>query len=360
MAVRALFFPWSAGGGAGYTGRCLAVATRLAGRYECAFGPDCVISMVEEAGFPVVGPRERHQPRTARPEYLPFANVERVWAVAARYYRADTVRADVERDRAVIAEYRPDVVVIDMQPTAAIAARGLGVPVVSLADTDFLSTSPVAWMPWLKRDPAQLMPYPSCVPNFNEALAEAGRDPVDSAIELLWGDATIVASCPELEPPPQPPRGRRPPIYAGPLYWDPAGSNGEPPPANGHRRVYVTLGSGSMVGRELLQRVLDALDGPELQVYVSVGLHPDGELSPPANARVDGFTGLTRALRWSDVVLSHGGYSTVVAASALARPQVVLPLMSEQETNGREMVERVGTGLLVRKTVDDPAARRLG
>jgi len=234
------------------------------------------------------------------------------------------------------------------------------VPVVSLADTDFLSSSPVAWMPWLKRDPAELMPYPSCVPNFNEALAEAGRDPVDSAVELLWGDATIVASCPELEPPPQPPRGRRPPIYAGPLYWDPAGSNGEPPPANGHRRVYVTLGSGSMVGRELLQRVLDALDGPELQVYVSVGLHPDGELSPPANARVDGFTGLTRALRWSDVVLSHGGYSTVVAASALARPQVVLPLMSEQETNGREMVERVGTGLLVRKTVDDPAARRLG
>ncbi len=356
---RALFFPWSAGGAAGYTGRCLALASRIAGAYDCAFGPEALPRLVEEAGFPLVGPRKRWNPSAPRHDYLAFANLERVYAVAARYYRTDLVRAHVRRDRETIEDQRPDLVVIDMQPTAAIAARSLGVPVLSLADADFLSPSSLAWMPWLTLPPEALLPYPDALPAFNEVLAEHGMEPLDSPTRLLWGDVTLVPSCAELEPLPPPPPGRRQALHVGPLYWDPPVELDELPSPAGQARVYVTVGGGSMIGRHLLERVLDAVVQPGKVVFASVGVAPPPGLAAPRNLHLGGFTGLTRPLRWCDVVISHGGYSSVIAAHLHGRPQVVLPLMSEHEANGRQMVERPGCGLLVRRTRSDERTLRL-
>lgn len=359
-ARRALFFPWSAGGGAGYTGRCLALAARLAeDSWECAFGPEALPRLVEEAGFPLAGPRERWNPAAPRHDYLAFAGLERVYAVAARYYRAGLVREHVRRDRATIEAQRPDLVVIDMQPTAAIAARALGLPVLSLADADFLSPSPLAWMPWLTLAPEALLPYPDSLPAFNEVLAEQGMEPLDSPSELLWGDVTLVPSCAELEPLPPPPPGRRPALHVGPLYWDPPVEIEQPPAPAGAARVYVTVGAGSMISRRLLGRVLEAVVEPGRVVFASVGAAPPPGLAVPENLHLGGFTGLSRPLRWCDVVISHGGYSTVVASHLHGRPQVILPLMSEHEANGRQMVERPGCGLLVRRTRSDERTRRL-
>ncbi|MDI5943639.1 hypothetical protein QLR68_37040, partial [Micromonospora sp. DH15] len=55
MTRKVLFCPWSAGGGAGYTGRALAAAARLHGRFECAFGPSGVPRMVAEGGYRMIG-----------------------------------------------------------------------------------------------------------------------------------------------------------------------------------------------------------------------------------------------------------------------------------------------------------------
>jgi UDP:flavonoid glycosyltransferase YjiC (YdhE family) len=332
----------------------------VAGRYRCGFGPEALVGLVEEAGFPLVGSRERWAPSGERHGYLPFASLERVYAAAARYYRAEVVRAHVARDRAAIESYRPDVVVVDMQPTAAIAARSMGLPVVSLADADFLTSSPLAWMPWLSLAPDALLPYPPCVPAFNEVLDELGLDPVAWPSELLWGEVTIVPSCTELEPVGPPPPGRREVDHVGPLYWDPpAGPPRLPEDGDGLARVYLTIGSGGMITAAILERVMTALDRPGLAVFVSAGIAPPAGLASRTNLRIGGFTGLTQALRWSDVVVSHGGYSTVVAAHLHGRPQVVLPLMSEQEANGRALVERPGCGLLVRRTRADAGSGRL-
>jgi UDP:flavonoid glycosyltransferase YjiC (YdhE family) len=357
---RAMFFPWSAGGAAGYTGRCLAVAERVKARYRCSFGPETRRSLAEEAGFAVVGWKAARKATFPRRDYLPFANLERVYAVAGRYYRADRVWEHVVRDRVALEEQRPDLVVIDMQPTAAIAARSMGLPVLSIADADFLSPSPVAWMPWLTLDPDALMPYPSCLPAFNEALEKMSLTPIQSPTELLWGDVTIVPSCQELEPVPEPAAANREAIHVGPLYWDPPKAAPQPPSASsGCARVYVTIGSGGMASGQLFQRVLDALAQPCMVVFASAGINPPPGTRKPFNAHVGGFTGLTRLIRWSDLVVTHGGYSSVIATIAQARPQIVLPLMSEQEANGRDMVERTGCGVLIRKTRVDEQARKL-
>lgn len=75
MTIRTLFFPWSAGGGAGYTGRGLAAADRLDDRFTVAFGPSAVTRMVAEAGYPVVGtpspggPLRRSRPSCRSPTW---------------------------------------------------------------------------------------------------------------------------------------------------------------------------------------------------------------------------------------------------------------------------------------------------
>lgn len=352
MTERVLFFPWGWGGAAGYTARCLALAQHLAAAGDEIAFADCGINrLVREAGFPVL-PSEPEAPRPPErytvPPYLPFADVERVFAVAAGYHRAERVERRLAGDVAAIDAYRPTLVVIDMNPTAALAARSAGVPVVSLADADFVTPEPNGWMPWSEVAPRALLPHPSSLPVLDAVSRRLDLGPVARAEHLLWGDVTLIPSLPELEPIVGP-LHRGVLHHVGPLYWNPTVPAGTPvPPATELPKVYVTIGSGGMVGREALQNVLDACAGRPWSVFVSTGFAFAGELTVPENVILAGFTGLDGPLDWADVVVCHGGYSTVLATLTHGKPLVILPFMSEQEMNGRQLVENIGTGLLLR------------
>ena len=186
---RVLFFPWGYGGGAGYTARCLSLAETLRHHgWDAAFAGCGANSLVRAAGLPLLEQRTTPSAEHPRvPAYLPFLNVERVWAVAARYYRADRFDEQLREDERLITDYRPDAVVIDMTPTAAIAARKHCVPVISMADADFLSPLPNAWMPWTDVPPGQLMPFPSAGEVvLDRARRIAGLD-VEFPNDVLWG-----------------------------------------------------------------------------------------------------------------------------------------------------------------------------
>ncbi|MEU1516208.1 glycosyltransferase [Streptomyces sp. NPDC005811] len=355
MTIRTLFFPWSAGGGAGYTGRGLAAANRLDERFSCAFGPSAVTRMVAEAGYSVVGTPSPGGPPQKVPAFLPFTDVERVFAATARYYRKSVLADHLARDLAAIDAYRPHIVVTDMQPTAVLAARLRGLPVVSLADTDFLHDTPHPWMPWNTADPKKLLPHPDAIGAIGELASEHGLAPVRHVRDLLWGDRTIVPSSPEVEPAPVAPDGRNEAVFVGPLYWDPPGPPFQPERRAGTRHVYVTIGSGGMVTERALREVLAALDRPDLTVFLSAGFAAADWVREHRNVQVGGFTGITGPIGWADLVLSHGGYSTVLASLEQGKPQVVLPFMSEQEANGRYFVEQHGAGLVARTTEVDPA-----
>lgn len=355
MTIRTLFFPWSAGGGAGYTGRGLAAASQLDGRFECAFGPSAVSRMVAESRFPMVGtPAPAGQPAHV-PAFLPFADVERVYAVTARYYRRTVLAEHLKRDLAAIDEMRPQIVVTDMQPTAVLAARLRGLPVVSLADTDFLWSTPNPWMPWSASPPNLMLPHPSALDAINELATSHGLDPVAGTSDLLWGDRTIVPSAPEVEPPPPAPTGRAAADYVGPLNWDPPGPPARPARRPGTSHVYVSIGSGGMVTERALRELLTALDRPDRTVFLSAGFSQAPWLKQYGSIELGGFTGIAGPIAWADLVVNHGGYSTVVACLAAGKPQVVLPFMSEQEANGRLFLAERGAGLVARTTEVDPA-----
>ncbi|WP_371656250.1 MULTISPECIES: glycosyltransferase [unclassified Streptomyces] len=361
MTERVLFFPWGWGGGAAYTGRCLALASALAWAGDEVAFADCGINaMVREAGFPVLEsepeaprPPDRHP----MPPYLPFADVERVFAVAATYHRVERVQRRIAADARLIEAYRPTLVVIDMCPTAALAARAAGIPVVSLADADFITPRANGWMPWSTVAPRDLLPHPSSLPVWDRVSRELGLGPVARAEHLLWGEVTLVSSLSALEPVDgSPHRGAL--HFVGPMYWNPAvASDGPAPPRTDRPRVYVTIGSGGTVGRQALQNVLDACADQPWSVYVSSGFAFEGGLAVPDNVVVAGFTGLDTPLEWADVVVDHGGSATVLATLLHGKPQVVMPFMSEQEMNGRQLVEDTGSGVLLRTSETTPYGR---
>ncbi len=351
MSERILFFPWGFGGGAAYTGRCLVLAATLAETGdEVIFADSGLSAMVHEAGFPVLesaagAPRPNN--RHSVPPYLPFANVERVFAVAASFHREDRVRARIAADRELIERCQPTAVVVDMAPTAALAARAAGLPVISLADADFVTTRVNGWMPWSTVAPRVLLPHPSSLPVWDTISRELGLGPVERAEHLLWGDVTLISSHPDLEPVDGPPhRGEL--HYVGPMYWNPPRPAGNPPPNTDLPRIYVTVGSGGTVGRQALGNILDACAGQPWTVYVSGGFADMSGLAIPDNVHLAGFTGLDVPLAWADVVLSHGGSATVLATLLHGKPSVIMPFMSEQEMNGRHLIADRGAGVLLR------------
>lgn len=359
-AARVLLHPWSGGGSAAYTGHCLVLARALEdGGFRVAFADSGSSDLVRRVGFEVLpqhcAKQAVHDPRS----YLPFANVERVYAVAARYYRRDLLHAQIEEEARIIHDFGADVVVTDMSATAAIAARAAGLPLVSIAEADFLSTAFNSWMPWLADPSQRLLPYPSCLPTFNAELRERGLAPVDNVADLLWGDEVIVPSIPRLDPIQADLERAARLHYVGPLYWEPPWISDLPLPAARprRRRVYITLGSGSTMPREEIQTTIDACRGMPWDVFVSAGYAFDKGLDVPDNVTLASLTGLERPLAWAEVVVSHGGSSTVLATLLHGKPLLVIPTMSECEMNGRSYVQAQGAGLLLRASEVTPTGK---
>lgn len=366
MQERVLFYPWGQGGGAAYTARCLVVADamRSAG-HQVAFAGRGLSAMIQAADMPVLS-RPGAGPGARSPQhnvpYLAFANIERVFAGAGRYYNYRTLDDQVGEDLWAAREFNPSIIVIDMSPTASMVARLLRIPLVSIVDVDYLVSASNSWMPWLTVAPEKVMPYPSCLPAFDRKSRELGLGALDDISDLLWGDLTLIASIPKLERLPDDVPSRGEAMYVGPLSWEPpnAASAFNPlPGAVGEVRIYVTIGSGTLLSDGALQSIVGLCEGQDWNVFVSGGLRSFTGLTCPRNVRMGGFTGIARALEWADIVINHGGANTVMATLAHGKPSIVIPFMSETEMNGRNLVEAQRAGVLLRRTLVNPVTYKL-
>jgi UDP:flavonoid glycosyltransferase YjiC (YdhE family) len=362
-----LLCPFSHGVGFGYVGRLIVFAERLrAAGHTCIFSSDAREGLVARSGFEVRASPTRHG--TAVPDmgerqgdYIAIDNIDSAFGIA-RYYHASRVRRDVEEDLKIMEAVRPHLVLVDMQPTAAIAARYAGIPYISIGDSDTVRDDANSWMPWLSEKAANVLPYPSCLPAFNQVLVERGLPPISHVTDILWGNLTLLATAPELESHLPPINVRGPMAFVGPVYWDPAWSDAaellRDYGRDGETRIYVTLGHGGKATSVQVQAVLDGCMQEGWRVFVSLGFRPDGDVCLPTNAKAGSFTGLTGPMRWADVIINHGGHGTVIASLLHGKPSIVIPFMSEQESNGVVFVEDNGAGLLLRRTIESPDPKR--
>ena len=117
-----------------------------------------------------------------------------------------------------------------------------------------------------------------------------------------------------------------------------------------HDWPWVHVSEGTMYVQEpiVLRKAAQALAGMSLHVIMTTGTQRDPatiDLGPLAsNILVEPWVPYSQLFPKTDLVVTHGGGGTVIAALAAGLPMVVLPLMWDQADNAQRVVE-AGAGV---------------
>jgi UDP:flavonoid glycosyltransferase YjiC (YdhE family) len=391
------------GDGLGLPARALPVATELAERGHkvafCAF-PPAASDVIAEAGFENLRPKhpQYYIPSTegnlpgiiramrskeVRQDFggpLSFLNqFVRVipWSMTPRRMTseiwdldhmhamfgslsANFVRSDVEALMTVMTDWKADVIVDFWNPHACIAARAAKKPLITVIQSDQHPDS--AGFIWWKQPPPHL---PTPVPVFNKILAGYNLPPIRKTGELVTGDLTLVIGTPELDPLPQTARV----TYVGPLVWQ--RSDGRIPdrlnslgkdkpviwlyPGSPRYLAYETPYDSAVVTRACIA----ALSSEDVWVVLSTGHMPlpDGVLPLPANFIHEPFVPALAMAKRCHLMIHHGGYGSCQTGLYNGTPQLIIPTMSERESNARR-VAAVGAGEFIVPSSDSRGMKK--
>jgi UDP:flavonoid glycosyltransferase YjiC (YdhE family) len=294
----------------------------------------------------VVTARPRHREAVERAGIGFAAGVDVDVPPNADLYAAWTARDIDTATRAftdLVRGWRPDAVLVDQHPVAAMAAESQGVPSVALVTAGLTSeavrlTGARGRTLWAARRALALRGARD-LRRFTAACHRLGIRPRRTYAALMAGTFTAATELASLVGPLGPAVE-----VTGPLLWQDAGPT-PPPPRAGSARVYVTLGNTG--DPRLLDLAIRAFAGrPGYDVVVTSGhLHP-----PPRD--VDGVFAArtvpgTDVLADARLVIHPGGAGTTYQALAAGVPMVVVPSVSGQEAIAR-CVQRRGVGLGLR------------
>lgn len=247
------------------------------------------------------------------------------------------VKAQCEVYMNVIRAAAADAVVDFWNPFACIAARKLGVPLITINQGDALPAG--KGFAWWKKKPEGI---PSVVPAVNKVLRSYGLKEVKKVEEVTAGDLSLVTGMPETDPL----TGDH--HYVGPLLWqDPTASK----PAwlqnipDDKPLIWMYTSNPSYKGRskifdsnKMLQPCFDALANEDYYVVVSTGHHPlPKTVNVPSNfMRMPYVPGLFMA-ESSDLLIHHGGYGSCQTSLYCGTPSLIFPTFSERESNARRL-----------------------
>ena len=234
----------------------------------------------------------------------------------------------------IMASWRPHVVIREFcEFGSLVAAEKAGIPYVEVAigvAAAYTSVLPVVAAPLAELDAIAGLPEGTA----SQALASG---PVLSCIpaELEGEDETGAA------------RIRR---FRDPSLTSVHGSPLSPWGNQDHPLVYVTFGSVTAAlppFAGVYRSVLDALAGEPLRILMTTGnaMEPRSLAPLPANARVETWRPQASVMPHAAVVVSHGGFGTMMTALAGGVPQVVLPLFAFDQFVNAERVAAIGAGV---------------
>ena len=233
---------------------------------------------------------------------------------------------------ATLDEDPADVVVIDVALLGVLAAvRQAGVRYIALVHAFF------AW--------------------FDGAFA---RGPIGTLARLrglnartLWNAADLVVVCSDRE---LDPAGER--EVPANVVWSGAVSDAPTDRADRadlapSRRVLVSFSTLAFAGqRRILQKVLDAVAGLDIEVVVTTGPSLDpADLDAPDNATVHRYLPHNELMPGCAAVIGHGGHATTFRALAYDLPVLVIPInpLADQAMVGNA-IAKAGAGLLLSRS----------
>ncbi|MBU4612517.1 glycosyltransferase family 1 protein [Achromobacter sp. GG226] len=314
----------------GHLNPCIGPAQHLraAGMTAAFWAPaDIRPQLAAAGGFDYVGPdrpTERHDiSRGARfAEQIQDGPWLRQWI---RTLLIEETPGQVDGLRAVIRDYRPDLVVVDpLLYAAAIAAALEGLPWVSLSNSlnpvlpDNLDSALLRTVRWLADERDAL-------------FARFGLTAQFRGCDVLSPHLTIALTTPALVGPP--PDGV---TLVGPAL--PSGARGDEPGFPWDRLdpalplVYVSLGSQLYYQPELFARIDAALRDAPVQLVLSVGELADADALPELGPHVVAvrYAPQLALLARTQLFITHGGANSVMEALAMGVPMLVSPLCNDQ------------------------------
>ena len=182
------------------------------------------------------------------------------------------------------------------------------------------------------------------------ALRRGQGLPPDPTLDRRFGDLYLHCLPPSYQPPPEglpAAHAIRPPVFdrSGdepglPVPW--------PGAVPGSPTVYATLGTVFNRHRGVLEAVLEGLREEPLNLLVTVGRNQDpAAFGPqPGHVRVERYVPQSLVFPACDLVVTHGGYNTVMAALTYGLPLVLVPLSADQPFQARRCAE-LGVGRVV-------------
>lgn len=238
----------------------------------------------------------------------------------------------------------PRAVVLEHAPTAALAARVLGIPALAVGGTFNIPPrqSPLPGMrPWLSVPQERLAASDRMVLGaVNGALANLGAAPLDAMSELFDNAECLLCAFPELDHYP----ARRGGQYFGPLFMEQFGESASWPAGDG-RRIFAYLPPASRGFKELLE-TLSAM--PHRVIAVAPGI--SAEL---ANRYSRGNMLLTakpcrldEIAESCDLAITSGNNGTVNSLLLRGIPQLMFAEHLEHYLFARRVVE-AGAGEVV-------------
>ena len=327
----------------GHVNPCIGPAQHLqAADCEVAFyAPADISAQLEGAGdFTFLGPRETPE-RHDLSRGASFAANIRDAAWLRRWIHTLLIEytpAQVDGIRAILRQWRPDVVVIDpLLYASAIAAELEGLPWVAMSNSlnpvlpDTLDSELLATVRWLAPERDRLFARYGIEAHFR------GCDILSPHLTLAFTTEDLVGAAPQgVE-------------LVGPAL--PAGARGDEPPFPWERidaarpLVYMSLGSQLYYQPELFAKVIQATRATSAQLVLSVGELVDTDLLPVADERVIAvrYAPQLALLRQTHALINHGGANSVMEALACGVPMLLSPFCNDQ-FHSAWFVERAGAG----------------
>jgi UDP:flavonoid glycosyltransferase YjiC (YdhE family) len=234
---------------------------------------------------------------------------------------------------ALAATWKPDVVIRDynefgsyiaaecLQAPQVVAGIGLGVPMDGLRQ---LAGAPL-----------------------NDLRARYGL-PLDPALDTLFQHLYLHYLPPTFAPVP----AFLPSAYAiRPPVFDQSGAEQAPDWLHelpDRPTVYATLGTVFDYARSIFDAILADLRDEPINLIVTVGRDQAPALfgPQPSHVRIERYIPQTLLLPYCDLILTHGGFNTTVAALSFGVPQLFIPISADQPFNAERCVE-IGTGILL-------------
>ncbi|CAL9413135.1 L-demethylnoviosyl transferase [Actinosynnema sp. ALI-1.44] len=299
-------------------------ACAAAGHEVRIAAPASFASTVSRAGLPHAPLAEpapgEHAPIFARLPGLPRLEADRV--VVNEVFAGIDARAALPTMRALVEEFRPDLVVREFAEFASFAvATGAGVPHVEVAIG--LAEAGAAASGLL--DDATL-----------DELGCTGDDLLTAPL------LTVVPASMEAEPPDRP-------VHR---FAYPVPSTTAPPPdvPGTGPLVYASFGTvaaalPSFAGA--YRSLVDALAARRVRALVTVGEAGDTTLSTVDHVRVERFVPQADVMPHASATIGHGGFGTTMTALAAGVPTVVAPLFSLDQFLNADAVARSGAGVAV-------------